>query len=100
MPYTIGAIKVKNFTNWKSAFDNEDGKALRRIGGMRSYQIFQASDDPNYVVILTEWDSVDDGRKFIQSKELQEANKESGVVEMFATHDTSKSLEEVEKKSV
>jgi len=100
MPYNINALKVKDFTNWKSAFDNEDGKALRKTGGMKSYQIFQATDDPNYVVILTEWGSVDDGRKFIQSKELKEANRESGVTEMFTTHDTSKSLEEVEKKSV
>jgi len=67
---------------------------------MKSYQIFQATDDPNYVVIVTDWDSADDGRKFLQSKELKEANRESGVIEMFATHDTSKSLEVVEKKSV
>lgn len=100
MPYNISALKVKDFANWKSAFDIEDGKALRKARGMKSYQIFQATDDPNYVLILTEWDNVDDGRKFLQSKELKEANIESGVIEMFGTHDTSKSLEEVEKKSV
>ncbi|MBW2048586.1 MAG: antibiotic biosynthesis monooxygenase [Deltaproteobacteria bacterium] len=67
---------------------------------MKSYQIFQATDDPNYLVILTEWNNMEDGRNFLQSEELKEANRESGVIEMFDTHDTSKSLEEVEKKSV
>jgi heme-degrading monooxygenase HmoA len=51
-------------------------------------------------VILTEWDSVEDGHKFLQSEELKEAGRESGVIEMFGTYDTSKSLKEVEKKSV
>ena len=100
MQYSIGYLKVKDFANWKSSFDSEDGKALRKATGMKSYQIFQAADDPNYVVILTEWDSMDDGRKFIQSKELEEANRESGVIEVFGTYDTSKFLEEVEKKYV
>ena len=98
MPYNISALKVKDFANWKSGFDR--GEAVRKAGRMNSYQIFQATDDPNYLVILTEWNSMEDGRKFLQSEELKEANRESGVIEMFGTHDTSKSLEEVEKKPV
>jgi len=98
MSYNISALKVKDFANWKSGFDR--GEAVRKAGRMKSYQIFQATDDPNYLVILTEWNSMEDGRKFLQSEELKEANRGSGVIEMFGTHDTSKSLEEVEKKSV
>lgn len=100
MPYNISALKVKDFAKWKSEFDGEEGAAMRKAGGMKSYQIFQAADNPNYVVILTEWDSVGDARKFMQSEELKEANRESSVIEMFGTYDTSKFLEEVEKGSV
>ena len=98
MPYNISALKVKGFATWKSGFDR--GEAVRKAGRMKSYQIFQATDDPHYIVIITEWNSMEDGLKFLQSEELKEANIESGVIEMFSAHDTSKSLEEVEKKSL
>jgi len=97
MSYKISALKVKDFTIWKSAFDMAEGKALRKAAGMKSYQTFQAADDQNYIVIITEWDTADDGQKFLQSKELKEVGIKSGVIEMFADADTSKSFEEVEK---
>jgi len=98
--YNISALKVEDFATWKSGFDIEEGKAIRKAAGMKAYQILQAADNPNYVVIITEWDSIDAARKFFQSEELKNANRESGVIEMFGTYDTSKFLIEVEKKSV
>jgi len=97
MPYTILHQKVKDFDRWKADFDATPD--LRRAGGMKSLQIFQAVGDPNTVVIVTEWDSVDSIGRFMQSAGLAERQQRAGVIERFATYDTSMVLQEVEKVS-
>ena len=32
---------------------------MRKAGGQKSYQIFHLDDDPNSLVLLIEWDSLD-----------------------------------------
>ena len=98
MPYTISAHQVKDFADWKRAFDGAPD--LRKQGRMKSYRVLQAAEDPNYVVMLVEWDSQEDAQAFLQSDQLQAAMKHSGVTKMFDTYDTSKFLIEVEQAPV
>ena len=97
MPYTIGHIKVNDFNKWKADFDATPD--ARKAGGMKSLQIFQSVGDPNTVVSVIEWDSVDSIGKFMQSAGLAERQKRAGVIERCATYDTSTVLQEVEKVS-
>ena len=97
MVYTILHQKVKDFNRWKADFDATPD--VRRAGGMKSLQIFQAVGDPNTVVIVTEWDAVDSIGKFMQSAGLAERQQRAGVIERYATYDTSTVLQEVEKVS-
>jgi len=97
MVYTILHQKVKDFNRWKADFDATPD--VRRAGGMKSLQIFQAVGDPNTVVIVTEWDAVDSIGKFMQSAGLDERQQRAGVIERYATYDTSTVLQEVEKVS-
>jgi len=69
---------------------------MRKTAGMKSYQLFHSEDDPNKVVHLSQWDNMDDARKFLQSEELQKANEQSGATDMSEVY----YLEEVEKASV
>ena len=96
MAYVIGILEVEDFDEWKTAYDIEEGIALRKASGMNSYQIFQSEDDPNIIVHLSQWDNLEDARKFLQSEELEEANQQSGVIEMKDVY----FLEEIENKSV
>jgi len=96
MAYVLAILEVKDFAEWKAAYDIEDGVALRKASGMKSYQIFNSEDNPNKVVHLSQWDNMDDARRFLQSDELQKANQQSGVIEMGGAY----FLEEVERKSV
>ena len=98
MAHIVGAITVKDYAEWKRKFD--EGSELRRTAGMRSYQIFQVVNEPNKLVIVTEFETPDAAREFLHSDRLREANEMSGVIEMSATHDTSKVLLEVERASV
>jgi len=96
MPYALGVLTVKDFASWKAAHDIEDGAAIRKAAGMKAYQIFQCQDEPNKVVHLSQWDSMDAARKFLQSDELKKANEQSGVTGMESVH----FIEEVDRNSV
>ncbi len=93
MTYLLGILKVEDFAKWKSEFDSEEGAAMRKAGGMKSYQLFHIENDPNNLVLLSEFDNLDTARKFMQSGELKEAMQQSGVIGEGDAY----FLEEVEK---
>ena len=47
---------VPNFESWKQAFDSDP--VGREKSGVRRYQILRAIDDPNFVMIDLEFDTV------------------------------------------
>ena len=53
---------VRDFAGWKRAFDSDP--VGREQGGVRRYRILQAADDPNFVVIELEFDSVEEAKAF------------------------------------
>jgi hypothetical protein len=55
--------KVANFAGWKQAFDNDPvGRERLKV---RRYRILRAVDDPNFVVIELEFDSVSDAEALL-----------------------------------
>ena len=46
---------IRDFDTWKAAFDRFSDK--RRHSGVRRHEIFQPTDDPNYVVLDLEFES-------------------------------------------
>jgi hypothetical protein len=62
MPILQIQHKVRDFDRWRQAFDSDP--VGRERGGVRRYQILQAADDPNFVVIELEFDSQDQAEAF------------------------------------
>ncbi len=89
-------VKVEDYAEWKAGFDTEEGKAFRKASAMKSYQLFQIEDKPNNLVLLCEFDNLEDARKFSQSVELREVSQQSGVIKAGDAY----FLEEVEKEVV
>jgi heme-degrading monooxygenase HmoA len=77
MPYMLIRHKVKDYTKWKSVFDAH--KDMRKSGGEKTYQIFHTANNPKNLVLLFEWDNLENGRQFVKSKELRQAMREAGV---------------------
>ena len=48
---------VPDYNNWKKAFD--DDPVNRKQSGVRRYKIFRQADDPNYVIVHLEFDTLD-----------------------------------------
>lgn len=84
MTHLIIRHKVNDYSSWKIAFD--EFVDMRRAGGEKSFQIFHASEDPNNVTVLFEWESEEKANRFLESKELKEAMTNAGVIEAPEIH--------------
>jgi len=79
MAYVIVRHKVKDYPKWKATFDGFSEN--RRKGGEKSYQIFHPDNDPNNLTALFEWDNLENGRNFMNGKDLKDAMDRAGVLE-------------------
>jgi heme-degrading monooxygenase HmoA len=94
MPYVLIRHKVEDYAKWKPVFD-EHG-ATRKASGSKGGHLFRNADDPNEVVIIFEWDTMEKARQFVQSEDLGQAMKRSGVSDQPDVY----FLDEVERVSV
>lgn len=53
---------VRDFETWKAAFDSDP--AHREASGVRRYQVFRPVDDPNFVAVDLEFDTLDEAEAF------------------------------------
>lgn len=79
MPFTVVRHKVADYGKWKRAFDADAGN--RREHGSKGGYLLRNADDPNEIVIVLEWDSIQGMREFAQSPRLKEAMREGGVID-------------------
>lgn len=56
---------VPNFERWKQAFDSDP--ADRKGSGVRRYRVLRLQDDPNYVLIDLEFDTVSEADAFLRT---------------------------------
>ena len=54
---------VPNFENWKESFDRDP--ADRKGSGVRLYRVLRSQDDPNYVMVDLEFDTLIEAEAFM-----------------------------------
>ena len=79
MPYILVRHKVEDYAKWRPAFD-EHG-AARQASGCKGTHVFRNAEDPNEIVMLLEWDDLENARQLTQSEDLREAMQRSGVAD-------------------
>jgi heme-degrading monooxygenase HmoA len=79
MAYIFVKHKVADYNAWKSTFDAFI--ETRRAGGEKSFQILHPENEPNNLLLMFEWNSLENARNFMTSEELKNAMKQAGVVE-------------------
>jgi heme-degrading monooxygenase HmoA len=92
MPYLLVRHKVEDYQRWKPVFDHDHGAARARSGSMGG-RILRNADDPNELLILLEWDSLENARRFADADDLREAMQRAGVADQPDVY----FLEEVER---
>lgn len=77
MAFLIVHHTVEDYDKWKGVFDEH--AASRKEHGSRGARVFRSGNNPNEVVAITEWDSLDAAHKFAESPGLGEAMQRAGV---------------------
>lgn len=78
MSYVLVRHKVEDYAKWKPEFD-EDGDS-RKASGFKGGYIYRNVDDHNELVILLEIDDLEKARQYVQSEEVRQKIKRSGVL--------------------
>jgi heme-degrading monooxygenase HmoA len=77
MAYVMSRLEVNDYATFESIFVSRDG--IRRSLGEKSYQILREDGDPNKVVVLFEWDTLENARNYVESAEVQTAAQHASV---------------------
>jgi heme-degrading monooxygenase HmoA len=80
MPFILVRHKVEDYAKWKPVYD-EHG-AVRKASGSKGARLLRNTDNPNETVILMEWDTIENAKKFASSDNLREVMQRAGVAEM------------------
>jgi heme-degrading monooxygenase HmoA len=78
MPYILVRHKVNDYAKWKPLFDAHEG---RKAAGSQGGRIFRTAEDPNELVVLMEWDTLDKARAFAHSDDLRKTMEKAGVAD-------------------
>jgi heme-degrading monooxygenase HmoA len=69
---------LKDFDAWKPAFDEH--QAVREKHGGKGHRLYRTLDDPNSVVIVSEFETAEGANAFMADPSLPEAMDRGGVV--------------------
>jgi heme-degrading monooxygenase HmoA len=76
MPYVLIQHNVANYDRFEPVFN--DDEARRKRGGSKGGTLYRNVDDPNNIIAVFEWDTVEHAHAFANSYELKEAVEWAG----------------------
>lgn len=68
--------RVEDYETWKAVFDTLPPTSL----GASFHRLNRGADDPNNVVVVSGWTSIEAARAFTKKPELAEGMKDAGVI--------------------
>ena len=77
MPQVVVQHSVEDFDAWKPVFD-EHGE-VRRAHGATGHRIYRTTEDPNTIVIVNEFATLEGAQAFMTDPSLKEAMARAGV---------------------
>ena len=79
MPFLLVRHNVEDFAEWRVAYEEH----VRRlpVTVARGSRIFRSADNANEVMVLSEWRSLEEARRFARSDGLRQALQRAGVAD-------------------
>ena len=68
---------VEDFAKWKPVFDEHS--TARAQNGSKSYRLLRATDNPNHLLVIFDWENEEKAREFAESTHLKETMERAGV---------------------
>lgn len=69
--------EVEDYDEWEDQFESEVDDRSRK--GSEGAEVFVTTEDPNELVVLTEWDSIEDAESYAQESVDPEKIEEAGI---------------------
>jgi heme-degrading monooxygenase HmoA len=82
---------VEDYEKWRKVFDADASR--RKSSGSKGGRLYRSADNPNQLIVRTDWESAEKAQQFASSPGLREAMEHAGVVGMPQVF----FLEEIEK---
>ena len=77
MTYVLVNHKVEDYDKWMTVFN--DTSDMLKAQGAKVSSVFRSADDPNQVVVLTQFENLERVKSFVESDELRTAMQKAGV---------------------
>ena len=77
MVHVLVHHKIADFNRWKASFDSD--LIARKHAGEIGFRVFHNKDDAHDIFLLLDWESAEEARKFMASKELRDRMQQAGV---------------------
>jgi hypothetical protein len=77
MVHVLIRHKVADFGRWKEAFDSH--LSNRKRAGETGCHVFNSVEDPHEIVVLLDWQTIEEARKFMGSDDLKQRMQSAGV---------------------
>lgn len=78
MAHLLIRHNVQEFTKWRAGYDAH--RPVRQQYGCLGERLFRTSDSPENVIVLLEFDTYQNARRFVASDNLREAMQNAGVI--------------------
>ncbi len=69
---------VEDYETWKPHFDGHD--ETRQEYGQLGYRLFRASEDPNEITVVLDWESEERAHEFLEESDIESVMAEGGVI--------------------
>ncbi len=93
MPFVLVRHKVSDYDTWKPVYDEDAGN--RKAHGCKGARVLRNANNPNEVIVITEFSDHEDAHGFTESPELRERMQRGGI----ADHPDIFFLDEVERSA-
>lgn len=77
MAISIIRHRVRDYNAWRKVYDSVG--EMQKSGGVTEESVYQSKDDPNDVLVLHMFNSVEEAERFIASPDLRDAMGRAGV---------------------
>lgn len=77
----VATHEVADYDTFIAGYDAEDAAAIREAGGVEFDAVYRQTDNPNDLMIVHDFSSMDQAAAYVESPDLKAAMEALGVIE-------------------
>ncbi len=90
MAHMVMKLSVQDFGKWKPFFEANGER--RKAAGCCGALVLHSAENPNQITVITEWDSLENAKRFAETPVPKEAMEKAGVIGQPERHTFGESV--------